>query len=203
MRLEGKELGGKNIFFVKRDYGVAMYFHKTRIGEILTTEENSVTSVSIWHKKYIKYMVFYLDVNKKFDFFNLQKFPLNFYCINYLKERFPPNKLLYFAIKIKALSLVNFALEREAELTKTTFIEAARHSNVVLQIHLKNNVSYPEEGMLAALESRNYAAIKTLAKKIISVEKYIEMVAQKEKHIKIKDILVKELARRYKARNKK
>lgn len=79
-----------------------------------------------------------------------------------------------------------------------TFVHAAKHSKFSLLFHLRNNVSFPEEGMIAALEHKNYATIKLLCKKIKSVEKYIELISTKEDHKKIKEMLIKELATRYK-----
>lgn len=63
-----------------------------------------------------------------------------------------------------------------------TFVHAAKHSKFSLLFHLRNNVSFPEEGMIAALEHKNYATIKLLCKKIKSVEKYIELISTKEDH---------------------
>lgn len=206
MELQGKHLCGKNIFCVRKKNKIMMYwqkckqFEKKRVGELHLNQDNSIINVILHGKRFAKNMIAFLLINKHFDFFNLKKFPIDYFMVDSLKEKLHPNKILELAIKLNSLKLANYAIEREADLNYDTFIESAKHSNFVLQIHLKNNVSYPEEGMLAALDIKNMTNIKILSKKIKSVEKYIELISVKEKYSKIKDLLIKELTLRHQKR---
>ena len=202
MHLEGKELCGKNVYCFEKDNKIVMYHSRKKVGELQLNDLGSITHIKIYEKRYVKNMLLFIDLKKNLVFDDIVGFPIEFKYLDQLKERLPLSKILYYGTILNSLTLIKYAVDREVEMDNNTFVHAAKHSKFSLLFHLRNNVSFPEEGMIAALEYKNYATIKLLCKKIKSVEKYIELISAKEDHKKIKEMLIMELAARYRRRVK-
>jgi len=198
MHLEGKELCGKNVYCFEKDNKIIMHHFNKKVAELQFNNSENVTHIKIYKKRYVKNVLFFIDLKKNLTFDDIIGLPIEFKNVDQLKERLPLSKILYYGTILNSLTLVKYAVDREVEMDHNTFVHAAKHSKFSLLFHLRNNVSFPEEGMIAALEHKNYATIKLLCKKIKSVEKYIELISTKEDHKKIKEMLIKELATRYK-----
>jgi|LakMenEpi03Aug12_release.lakeMendotaPanAssembly.Ray.scaffolds.fasta_scaffold152809_5 hypothetical protein len=198
MHLEGKELCGKNVYCFEKDNKIIMHHFNKKVAELQFNNSENVTHIKIYKKRYVKNILLFIDLKKNLTFDDIIGLPIEFKNVDQLKERLPLNKILYYGTILNSLTLVKYAVDREVEMDHNTFVHAAKHSKFSLLFHLRNNVSFPEEGMIAALEHKNYATIKLLCKKIKSVEKYIELISTKEDHKKIKEMLIKELATRYK-----
>jgi hypothetical protein len=198
MHLEGKELCGKNVYCFEKDNKIIMHHFNKKVAELQFNNSENVTHIKIYKKRYVKNILLFIDLKKNLTFDDIIGLPIEFKNIDQLKERLPLSKILYYGTILNSLTLVKYAIDREVEMDHNTFVHAAKHSKFSLLFHLRNNVSFPEEGMIAALEHKNYATIKLLCKKIKSVEKYIELISTKEDHKKIKEMLIKELATRYK-----
>jgi hypothetical protein len=198
MHLEGKELCGKNVYCFEKDNKIIMHHFNKKVAELQFNNSENVTHIKIYKKRYVKNILLFIDLKKNLTFDDIIGLPIEFKNLDQLKERLPLSKILYYGTILNSLTLVKYAVDREVEMDHNTFVHAAKHSKFSLLFHLRNNVSFPEEGMIAALEHKNYATIKVLCKKIKSVEKYIELISTKEDHKKIKEMLIKELATRYK-----
>jgi len=198
MHLEGKELCGKNVYCFEKDNKIIMHHFNKKVAELQFNNSENVTHIKIYKKRYVKNILLFIDLKKNLTFDDIIGLPIEFKNVDQLKERLPLSKILYYGTMLNSLTLVKYAVDREVEMDHNTFVHAAKHSKFSLLFHLRNNVSFPEEGMIAALEHKNYATIKLLCKKIKSVEKYIELISTKEDHKKIKEMLIKELATRYK-----
>jgi hypothetical protein len=198
MHLEGKELCGKNVYCFEKDNKIIMHHFNKKVAELQFNNSENVTHIKIYKKRYVKNILLFIDLKKNLTFDDIIGLPIEFKNVDQLKERLPLSKILYYGTILNSLTLVKYAVDREVEMDHNTFVHAAKHSKFSLLFHLRNNVSFPEEGMIAALEHKNYATIKVLCKKIKSVEKYIELISTKEDHKKIKEMLIKELATRYK-----
>ncbi len=198
MHLEGKELCGKNVYCFEKDNKIIMHHFNKKVAELQFNNSENVTHIKIYKKRYVKNILLFIDLKKNLTFDDIIGLPIEFKNLDQLKERLPLSKILYYGTILNSLTLVKYAVDREVEMNHNTFVHAAKHSKFSLLFHLRNNVSFPEEGMIAALEHKNYATIKLLCKKIKSVEKYIELISTKEDHKKIKEMLIKELATRYK-----
>jgi hypothetical protein len=198
MHLEGKELCGKNVYCFEKDNKIIMHHFNKKVAELQFNNSENVTHIKIYKKRYVKNILLFIDLKKNLTFDDIIGLPIEFKNVDQLKERLPLSKILYYGTILNSLTLVKYAVDREVEMDHNTFVHAAKHSKFSLLFHLRNNVSFPEEGMIAALEHKNYATIKLLCKKIKSVEKYIELISTKEDHKKIKEMLIKELATRYK-----
>jgi len=198
MHLEGKELCGKNVCCFEKDNKIIMHHFNKKVEELKFNNSENVTHIKIYKKRYVKNILLFIDLKKNLTFDDIIGLPIEFKNVDQLKERLPLSKILYYGTILNSLTLVKYAVDREVEMDHNTFVHAAKHSKFSLLFHLRNNVSFPEEGMIAALEYKNYATIKLLCKKIKSVEKYIELISAKEDHKKIKEMLIKELATRYK-----
>jgi hypothetical protein len=198
MHLEGKELCGKNVYCFEKDNKIIMHHFNKKVAELQFNNSENVTHIKIYKKRYVKNILLFIDLKKNLTFDDIIGLPIEFKNVDQLKERLPLSKILYYGTILNSLTLVKYAVDREVEMDHNTFVHAAKHSKFSLLFHLRNNVSFPEEGMITALEHKNYATIKLLCKKIKSVEKYIELISTKEDHKKIKEMLIKELATRYK-----
>jgi hypothetical protein len=191
MKLEKKELCGKNVFFIKKKNRFSMYANKKKIGEIALNENGSVVKMSAYNKKYVKNMIFFINTHKELVIEDIKGFPLKHNFLSELKERLTPDTLLHYAILANSTSLARYAIEREAKLTRETFINAAIYSTQLVEIHFKDNLDFIEEAMEAAFEHKNYTNIRILAKKTKNLEKYIEMCNKEEKYQVIKKDLIK------------
>lgn len=196
MELVGKELCGKNIYFVKRTNRLSMYHHEKKVGEITLNENGNVIGTSVYEKQYLKNMIYYININKNLIIDDIKGFPCNYKDLNKIKERLHPDTLFRCAIIASSVKLAEYALEREAFLTKETFISSAIHSASILAIHLRTINDHIEEAMEAAFINKNYDSIKMLAKRTNNLEKYINMCNQEEKYQVIKKILINALVQR-------
>ena len=83
MKLEKKELCGKNVFFIKKKNRFSMYANKKKIGEIALNENGSVVKMSAYNKKYVKNMIFFINTHKELVIEDIKGFPLKH---NFLSE---------------------------------------------------------------------------------------------------------------------
>ena len=191
MELRNKELCGKDTFFVKRKNRFSMYLHNKKIGEVCFNEKGNVYRIYVQSKKYIKNMLYYLDCHKEFVIDDIQGFPCEYKYLSVIKDRLSPNTLLRYAILANSKILAIEAINRNAKLTKETFVSSAIHSYQIADIHIKHGLDFIEEAMDAAFDHKNYNSIRSLAKKSKNLEKYIEMCNQKEEYKVIKKDLIK------------
>ena len=196
MELTGKELCGKNIFFVKKPNRLSMYHHDKKVGEIELNENGNAIAAKVYSKRYQNNLIYYINSNKNLIIEDIKGFPCDYKSLNEIKERLHPDTLLHYAIISSSTKLALYALEREAFLTKETFVNSAIHSAAILELHLRISEDYIEEAMQAAFENRNYDCIKILAKKTKSLEKYIDLCNSQEKYQAIKKILIDCLVKR-------
>jgi hypothetical protein len=191
MELRNKELCGKDTFFLKKKNRFSMYLHDKKIGEVCFNEEGNVYRVYVQSKKHVKNMLYYLDCHKEFVIDDIQGFPCEQKYISAIKDRLSPNILLHYAILANSKTLAREAIQRNANLTKETFVNSAIHSYQIVDMHIKNGLDFVEDAMDAAFNHKNYNSIRSLAKKSKNLEKYIEMCNQKEEYKVIKKYLIK------------
>lgn len=196
MQLEGKELCGKNIYVVKKPDKLAIYHHEKKVGELELNDLGNVISAKVNDNRYVRNLIFYINLNKNLIIDDIKEFPCNYKNLNAIKEKLHPDILFKYAIIASSTKLAKYALDREASMTKETFISSAIHSTIILEMHLKITEDYVEEAMNAAFINKNYDSIKILAKKTKNLSNYIDMCNQEEKYQVIKKLLIKELVSR-------
>ena len=126
MTLEKKELCGKNIYFVNRIHRLSMYFKDQKVGEIQLNNEGSVVGLRAYEIKYVNNLIYYIDSHKNLFIEDIDGFPCRHKYLNRIKERLSPDTLLKYAILANSVALAKYAIEREANLTKETFVKIGR-----------------------------------------------------------------------------